>query len=80
MKGRLLEALPDATVMVRAPGRVNLIGEHTDYNGFPVLPMAIDRSIWIATAPRTDAALMVRSIAPQEYPSTRRVVVYGNDG
>ena len=71
MRRRLLEALPDATVVVRAPGRVNLIGEHTDYNGFPVLPMAIDRSIWIATAPRADAALVVRSIDPQEYPSER---------
>jgi len=69
MQKRLIEALPDATVVVRAPGRVNLIGEHTDYNGFPVLPMAIDRSIWIATAPRDDATLVVRSIAPREYPA-----------
>jgi len=38
----------DPQYLIRAPGRVNLIGEHTDYNDGFVLPMAINRAIWIA--------------------------------
>jgi len=48
--------------IVRAPGRVNLIGEHTDYNDGFVLPMAIDRAIWIALRPRPDRQVLAHSL------------------
>jgi galactokinase len=38
-------------VVVRAPGRANLMGEHTDYNDGYVLPIALDRAAWIAASP-----------------------------
>lgn len=48
--------------VVRAPGRVNLIGEHTDYNDGFVLPLAIDRAVWIALRPRADRQILVHSL------------------
>ncbi|WLT31607.1 galactokinase [Geothrix sp. PMB-07] len=41
-------------LVVRGPGRVNLIGEHTDFNLGFVLPAAVDKAIWLALRPRTD--------------------------
>ncbi len=48
--------------LARAPGRVNLIGDHTDYNDGFVLPMAIDREVWLAVRARTDRRVAVHSI------------------
>lgn len=53
-------AAPVATA--RAPGRVNLIGEHTDYNDGFVLPAAIDRAIEFAARPRNDNLVCAYSI------------------
>jgi len=57
----------DRPRVYRAPGRVNLIGEHTDYNDGFVMPAAIGFSAYAATSPRRDRKLLIRSA---EYPGT----------
>ena len=49
-------------LIVKAPGRVNLIGEHTDYNGGLVLPAAIDKYVWMAFSETTGKAITIQAI------------------
>lgn len=50
------------THRVQAPGRVDLMGSHTDYNEGYVMTMAIDRTTWLAAAPRHDGKIAVQSL------------------
>jgi galactokinase len=62
LKAQFREIFESAPALYRAPGRVNLIGEHTDYNDGFVMPAAIDLSCCVAIAPRNDRQLIVHSV------------------
>jgi N-acetylgalactosamine kinase len=65
---RFQALFPGAPVsLARAPGRINLIGEHTDYNGLPVFPFAIHRDLAAAFSPREDARMVLHNLDPA-YP------------
>ena len=58
--------------IVRAPGRVNLIGEHTDYNDGFVFPAAIDREMLIAASPKPDRKDLEVVLYSMDYQTTDR--------
>jgi galactokinase len=54
--------LGNDSILVRSPGRINLIGEHTDYNEGFVLPAAIDKAVYLSLTPRTDNEIHLHAI------------------
>ena len=70
-------------MITRAPGRVDLMGSHTDYNEGYVLTQAVDRDTWLAALPRPDRTVKNRLvkhagflfIQPGRYPKIFRFVV-----
>jgi galactokinase len=69
-------------VIARAPGRVEFIGNHTDYNGGAVLGAAIDRYVWVAAAPNAPGRLRLFSVggkAVLELPSDPGARITGSD-
>lgn len=67
MQNKLLETYKtifgnSPNFLIRSPGRVNIIGEHTDYNDGFVFPIAIDQATFIAFAPREDNQIIAHSL------------------
>nr|XP_016934871.1 N-acetylgalactosamine kinase [Drosophila suzukii]XP_016934873.1 N-acetylgalactosamine kinase [Drosophila suzukii] len=59
----------DPEFIVRVPGRVNIIGEHVDYCGYSVLPMAVSQSIFLAVAKNPDdSELQLRNLEEAKFP------------
>jgi len=59
IKDKFKSRFNETPILVRSPGRINLIGEHTDYNEGFVLPAAVDKEIVVALTPRTDRKCIV---------------------
>lgn len=58
----LNKLLPDALFHLTSPGRVNLLGEHVDYNQGMVMPAAINRYVRLAAKPRTDRLVQLKAL------------------
>jgi galactokinase len=71
---RLLRVAAGAEQAFRAPGRANLIGEHTDYNDGFVLPAALELATYVVGRPRDDGVVSLRSIEGEIEPYVAAVV------
>lgn len=61
------EYFGEPSFIVKSPGRINLIGEHTDYNGGFVLPAAIDNAVYVSIGKRDDHKIALYSVDYNEY-------------
>ena len=67
----------EADLCVQSPGRINIIGEHTDYNNGFVLPAAIDKKVMVAIRKREDDLIVLYAEAFAEKKEVKRWHNYG---
>lgn len=72
LKSKFKSLYATEPLVVRSPGRVNIIGEHTDYNEGFVLPAAIDKAIYVAVGKRPDNII---SLYAQDYQQSHEVTI-----
>lgn len=89
MKHKIVEAFVNhfgkqPSILLRAPGRINLIGEHTDYNEGFVLPAAVNKEVIFALSPRTDRTIrfyaidLAESFETEIFEITKSEVTWAN--
>ncbi len=62
LQQRFIQQFNTTPLIVRSPGRINLLGEHTDYNQGCVLPAAIDKAAWVAISKRSDKRIVLHAV------------------
>lgn len=67
LKKRFKEIFNSEPVVVKSPGRINIIGEHTDYNDGFVMPAAINHAIYVTLSKRDDKEVHLYSESYQEF-------------
>ena len=62
IQDKFKELFEQEALVIRSPGRINLIGEHLDYNLGFVLPAAINKSIWVGIQKRNDRYIVLHAL------------------